>query len=202
MTTKVRMTLASVLLAAALGFLCASGSVSLAGEGVDKAVAAEFSKLGDAIKKGDKAEEKKLATKIVGMKQLEDYSDLMHLFKPRGKGGLGWGPKAGSNPASDGLEKKIQDWAKNGPKANDVADANNEDAAAWLIGMADVIKTKGWTGGMGGGKTKKAWDEFAEQNRTAAAAFAKAVASKNAANIKSAANELNNSCLNCHSKFK
>ena len=152
MTTKVRVAIASAMLAAMLALICASDAVS---GGPDKDVAAAIVKLADAIKKGDADGAKKQAAKVNAMKQLEDNTDLMHLFKPRNKEGLGWGPKAGANPINDGLWKTIENYAKN-VKPNDATDPNNEDAALWIAAMAEVIKARGWPKDMGGGKTKKA----------------------------------------------
>ncbi len=198
MTTKVRLAIASVLLAATLGLLCASNAAS---GGPEKAVAEAITKVADAVKKGDADAVKKQAAKANSLKDIEDNSDFMHLFKPRNKGGLGWGSKAGANPATDGLEKKIQEYAKN-VKANEAADPANEEAALWLVAMAEMIKLRVPEKDMAGGKTKKAWKNFSDDTRDAAAAFRKAVAGKNANAIKTAADKLNNSCLNCHSKFK
>jgi hypothetical protein len=198
MTTKVRLALASVLLAAMLGLLCASNAMS---GGPDKAVGAAIVKLGDAVKKGDADATKKMAVKINGMKELEDLPDLMHLFKPRNKGGMGWGSKAGTNPATDGLEKKIQEYAKN-VKANEATDPNNEEAGYWLSAMAEIVRLRTPEKDMAGGKTKKAWNDFADATRAAADGFTKAAATKNAGAIKTAADKLNTTCLNCHSKFK
>ncbi len=203
MTTKVRLALASAMLAAMLALVSASDATStLAGEGgPEKAVGAAFGKLADAVKSGDADAIKKTAAKVNGMKELEDLPDLMHLFKPHKSGGLGWGSKRGANPATDGLEKKIQEYSKN-VKANEASDPMNEEAGRLLVAMAAVIKVRGWPKDMGGGKTKKAWNDYADATRDAAEAFTKAAATKNANAIKSAADKLNSSCLNCHSKFK
>ncbi len=124
MTTKVRVVFASVILAAAIGLLCASNAMS---GGPDKNVAAAVAKVAEALKKGDADGAAKLAAKAAAMKEFDDVSDLMHLFKPRNKGGMGWGPTEGKNAAKDGLEKKIQDYAK-AVNATDAADPNNVDA--------------------------------------------------------------------------
>lgn len=198
MTTKLRLTLASVLLAAALGLICASTAMS---GGADKSVVDAITKIAEAAEKGDDAAAKKLAMKASSMKEIEDNSDLMHLFKPRNKGGLGWGSQKSSNPATDGLEKKVQDYAKK-VSATEAADPMNKEAAGYIIGLSYIVKVRGWTGPMGGGKTKKAWDGYADDMMKESKAFAKAVAGKNANDIKAAADKLNNVCLNCHSKFK
>lgn len=198
MTTKFRLALASVMLAAMLGLLCASNAFS---GGADKAVTDAFGKLADTIKKGNADDIKKQAEKVNKMKEIDDLPDLMHLFKQRNKGGLGWGSKAGANPATDGLEKRIQDYAKM-VNANQAADPMNEEAGLLLQAMAEVIKLRVPEKDMAGGKTKKAWKDFAKDTSEAASAFSKAAAGKNAAAIKSAANKLNETCLACHSKFK
>jgi len=54
----------------------------------------------------------------------------------------------------------------------------------------------------GGGKTKKAWEDFSKATSTASIAFSKAAASKNAATIKTASEKVYSTCVNCHNKFK
>jgi cytochrome c556 len=201
MTKKVRLTIAGVTLAAMLALVCAAGAMSAGEGGPVKEITGPFGKLADAVKKGDADAIKKEAAKFNSVKEIADTSDLMHLFKNHKSGGLGWGSKRAANPATDGLEKRIQEYAKN-VKAADAADPMNEEAAQWLIAMAESIKVRGWPKAMAGGKTPKAWADYADASVAAANGFSKAVATKNPAMIKTAAGKLNDTCAACHSKFK
>lgn len=169
------------MLAATLGLLCAANAFS---QVADKDVEAAIDKLADAIKKGDANAVKKLAANANGMKQIDDNADLMQLFK------------------SLKLDKQVGQFAKN-VNAKQAADPANEEAAHRIMAMAEIIKVRGWPVNMAaGGKTPKAWQDHAGKTADAAAAFKKAVATKDAKSIKIAAEKLNTACINCHAVFK
>ena len=93
--------------------VCLSGPSYATGE---KDLKVTVKKIADAIKKGDAAGAKKLATAAVKDKDLVDeMSDIMHMFRPRNKGGMGVGEKAGTNPAKDGLEIALRDLGRDVP---------------------------------------------------------------------------------------
>src|SRR5258708_1295705 len=102
MTTKVRVTIASVMLAGMLALVLASDAFS--GGGPEKSGEGVVGKIGDAIKKGKMDEARTLAKKAAAMKELEDAAEVMHLFKTHKQGGTGWGSKRAANPASDGID--------------------------------------------------------------------------------------------------
>jgi len=159
-------------------------------------------KIGDSFKSGDKAGAKKAAGELA--KKFEEVADLMHLFRARSVGGVGWGAKPSSVPKDkeDGLEKKLNMLAK-GAGANFAKDAGAAEEAGYaLAGLAELTLAKAPAKDAGGGKTKKAWIEWSEQMREASLELAKAAASKNGANASKAAAKVNAACNNCHSKFK
>jgi hypothetical protein len=198
MTSKVRLWAAGATIAAVVGLVYLSGP-SLANEG-DKDLPETVKKIATEIKKGNAAGAKTMSE--AAAKKIEDTAELMHLFRPHSKGGLGWGGKRGTNPASDGLEKKIQEFSKTVP-ANIAAQVdNNVEAAGWLQAMADLTLAKVPAKDAAGGKTKKAWIGWSEDMRKASAAFNKAAAAKDAAGMQKAASQINNACVSCHSKFK
>ena len=196
MTAKVRWCVLGVSLVAVLGLVCRSESFFAEGKDLEGTV----KKIAASLAKGDAAGAKTSAEKVA--KGIEDTSDLMHLFKPRNKGGLGWGSTTGKNPAEDGLEKKILAFAKAVPAAAASDVANNVEAANWIAAMAEVTLAKAPTKNASGGKTIKAWTDSATEMRAAAQELAKAAAGKNAAQIKAASEKVSSSCNSCHSKFK
>ena len=197
MTSKVRWWVAGVTFAAVCGLVYVS-SPSQANEG-DKDLEASVKKIAGAIKSGDTAGAKKMAE--ASAKKIDEVSDLMHLFRTR-KGGLGYGSKVGTNPATDGLEKKIQEFTKAVPPAVASQKDLNMEAATWIAALADLTLAKTPPKDGPGGKTKKAWIGWAKDLRDAADEFSKASAAGNGAAMSKAANKLNNACLSCHSKFK
>lgn len=198
MTNKVRMFFAMLLLAATLMFITATAPSRAAGE---KDLRPEVVKIADQFKAGKADDAKTTSAKTA--KQFEEMADLMHLFRPRSKGGLGWSRKSiTNNPPEDGLEKKIQNLAKT-PPANVAKEAPAAEEAAYdLAAMAELIKNKAPAKDMSGGKTKKAWTDWSDQMREASLELAKAAAGKNAAAISKAAAKVNSTCNACHSKFK
>ena len=199
MTTKVRVWLAILTLAAVLIIVSLTGPTRAAG---DKDMRPDVLKIGDMYKAGKAADAEKTAPKIA--KAFDETSDLMHLFRARNKGGMGWGIKSiTKNPADDGLEKKLQTLANSKMLANvDTEAAAAEQAAYALAAMAQLIRNKTPAKDEGGGKTKKAWNDFAEQMREASIDFAKAAKDKNANAIIKAAAKVNSTCNGCHAKFK
>ena len=194
MTMQVRMWVAALSFVAVLG-LTASAS-SLLGE--DKEVTA-IKKLAEVYKKGKAADTKKAAEETA--KMFADISDAMALFRPRNKHGMGWGSTAGKNPATDGLEKKIQEFTKAVPPATVAEADNNVEAASWIGALGEIMIAKAPKDG-GAGKTKKAWIGYAEDMQKASAEFAKAAAAKKGPDMVKAANKINSACNSCHSKFK
>jgi hypothetical protein len=192
---QVRLWLAGVSFAACVSLV--SGSAALLGE---KDQLEAVKKIVTEIEKGNAAGASAAAKD--GAKKFDETADLMHLFRPRNKGGLGWGPTAGKNPATDGLEKKIQEYAKGVPDTVAKDDKNNIAAARWIAALAELTHAKTPTKDASGGKTKKAWADWSKDLREASDAFAKASAAKNAKEMQKAAAKINTTCVNCHSKFK
>lgn len=197
MKSAVRLWAAGATFAAVCGLVFESGP-SLANEG-DKEIDATVKKVAGEIKRGNAAGAKAMAE--AAAKKI-DTADLMHLFRPRNKGGLGWGGKPGTDPAYDGLEKKIQKFSGAIPPDVVAQKENNEEAAAWLQALAALTLAKVPAKDEADGKTQKAWIGWSEEMRDAAADFSKAASAKNAAAMQKAASKVRGSCLSCHSKFK
>lgn len=198
MTTKVRMCIAGITLAAVFGLISMSGPSFAQGK---KEVDVAVKEIADELKKGDKAKAKKLADQAA--KNLDEISDMMHLFRPRNKGGLGVGPMQLANPAKDGIEVMIRDLARDVPGGIAKQAAALEAMGYYIAAMGELANAavvKAPTGG--GKKTKKAWTEMSEDMRVLGLAFAKASAAKGAQEIKTAASKVNANCNKCHSIFK
>lgn len=198
MTMKVQVWIASAVLAAVGGMIYVTSPSYAREEGKDPVETAK--KIAAEIQKGNAAGAKKLAEGAA--KQFEEVSDLMHLFRPRNKGGLGWGAKAGANPATDGLEKKIQEFAKAVPATAAAQVDANLEAASYLAALTELTHTKVPSKDAAGGKTKKAWTGFTNDMHEGVTAFTKAAEKKDAAAMSKAASKINSACVNCHSKFK
>ncbi len=197
MKMKVQLWLAGAMLAAVGGMVYLTNPSYAGGE---KDPTAAVKKIADAIKAGKAADAKKIAE--ASAKHIEEVSDLMHLYRPRNKGGLGWGGKAGANPATDGLEKKIQEFAKAVPANVAGQTEANLEAAHWLAALSELTLAKTPAKDASGGKTKKAWIGFTEDMREGITAFTKAAEKKDGTAMAKAASKINSACVNCHSKFK
>src|SRR5262245_5625137 len=82
MTTKFRVSIAGMLMLALVGLFYVS-DLSQAG---DNDVKANVIKIAAAIKSGDSAGAKKMAAGAA--KKAEEIADVMHMFRPRSKGGV------------------------------------------------------------------------------------------------------------------
>jgi hypothetical protein len=177
----------------ALGLVYATG-LGIAGGG--DGVKGDVQKIAAAVKSGDMAGAKKMAAAVAN--KTEDLEDVMHLFATKKKGGIAW--EGAKDP--DGIELKIREVARDGPKnlskeASQLQDMTNNTIAIGLVAEAwsPKIKDKGK-------QTRKAWDAYAADMLTAANGMSKALKGKGAAEVKSAATKLNNSCTACHADFR
>ena len=197
MTTKIRIWVAGFTLAAVAGLIGMSeSSHAQGGNGLKGTV----EKIADALKAGDKATAKKLA--VAAVKNVDEIGDIMHMFRPREKGGMGVGRKTfGTNKAKDGIEIMLRDLARDVPanvaKQADALETMGYDIAA----IAELSIAKEWPKDSGK-KTKKAWNEYSAEMTNLGIAFAKAANGKGAQQIKTAAAKLNENCNRCHSIFK
>jgi hypothetical protein len=200
MTTGIRTAFAAAAFTTAFALIGMASSLDAAGEKDLKAV---VQKIADAIKNGDKAEAKKLADAAAKDKQLiKKINDVMRLFKPRNKEGLGVGMKPLANPSKDGIEVALRDLRKEVTAASlKQADAL-ETTGYWVAALAELSLAKGYSEKEKGMRTEEAWTKHSEEMRTLGVAFAKAAASKMPKEIRSAADKLNTNCNRCHSIFK
>ncbi len=199
MTTRLRFWLASIMLAAVIGLICLSNPSHAGG---DKDLKSTVVKIADALKKGDRETARKLAHAAAQNKELiENIPDVMHMFKPRHKGGMGVGTTPLLNKAKDDIQVMVRDLANKVP-ANIASQADAlETTGYWIAAISELSTAKGW-GTDSGKRTKKVWNEYSEEMNKLGIAFAKAAAGKEATQIKSAAAKLNENCNRCHTTFK
>jgi hypothetical protein len=141
---------------------------------------------------------KDISKKVAALrKKYDDLEPLMWIYRPRGKGGIGFGPKS----RTDGLEAKIRALCKRtlNPKA-----LKKESAELLWMGylnltMAEIARAYAPQGRLAA--RKKEWDEHVDAMKKASAEFIKAVKTGNPRKVRAAADRLDNSCNNCHTEY-
>jgi len=138
--------------------------------------------------------------KLDVIKKKYELEEVMKVYKPRDKGGLGIGPKG----KADGIEIKSISLGK-----TPLPEAQLKKEAADLIRMGQVhAAVAGITQlypvpkATKPGKGAKDWKDYAEQMKKSSFDLAKAVKAGNAKDVQKAANNMNNACNSCHSDFR
>ena len=144
--------------------------------------------------KGAKAIDAKVAAI---KKKNEELGTLMHIYKPRNKGGLGFGPVGTS-----GLESKIRELSKRKLAAGALEKQTKELIRMSYVNIAMADVTKHYFAKPKNGKGKKEWDEYLTAQKKAAQDLIAAVKAKDTTKIKEVANNLDSACNNCHSDFR
>lgn len=159
-------------------------------------------KVADLIEKKDMAGAKKEAAAIAAMDKF-DLNDVMQFFKPRLKGGLGLGEKAGAI-SPDGIESYYMNLEKKAPppKTLETISADLARSAYVVAAIAEVVIDKCPVPAKKGEKDPAQWKSWTEDMRKSSIELAEAFKEKNAMGIKSAAKKLNESCINCHGPFR
>jgi soluble cytochrome b562 len=166
-------------------------------------------KMADAIAKADTAAAQKAAAKLPKGDDL-DLGDVMqtmdlrtHKDGKKGKG-LGVGPTPGAI-RPDGIEAKIDRLANHAPSKGDL----NKEAKA-IERAADIAAACGTVAkdhppakdNDGNPTDAKEWKAWAEQMVKLSRDLAKAARAKDPAQVQAAAGKLNDSCVQCHTKYK
>ncbi len=130
-------------------------------------------------------------------KKYEDLNTVMHAYKPKAKGGIGFG----SNP-KDGIETKVISLGKRVPAGSlDKEGPELIRMANINIAIAEIAKHYA-PAKPKGGKGKKDWETHLADQKKESQDLIKAVKAKDYKAVKAAANNLNNACNNCHSDFR
>jgi hypothetical protein len=170
-------------------------------------IPATVQKMADAIAKGDMAAARKTAAKLPKDLDLGDVMDTMALRTHKdGKKGKGLG--VGATPGTirpDGIEAMIDKLSKSPLSKADL----NKDAKA-LERALDVASAVGTVAkdhppekdNNNNPTDEKEWKAWADQMVKLSRDLAKAVKSKDPAKVQTAADKLNDSCTQCHTKYK
>jgi hypothetical protein len=184
---------AGVLLAGALGLLTAVSSQGAADDDPKTVQEAQQAvlKLMETMGKGGNGKEQAQA---IHEKFKDDLKAVMTVFKPRDKGGIGVGPRG----RGDGIELKIIALGKRAPSKGDLGKLRPdlETIARVSKAMAEVADQYPQT------KNQDMWKKFNEEMRKGADELLEAAHGDDPKAVKTAANNLNASCTNCHSAFR
>ena len=136
-------------------------------------------------------------------KQFEELKPIMWVYKPRKKGGLGWGKEGsdiemkigsiGSTTSKEKLTpKKVADMKVDLIRAADLSRAIAEVSKLYPEQYKDD----------NGKKNPAKWKEYTEKMSKAADELREAAKDGEVAKIKTAANNLKASCTECHGVFR
>jgi hypothetical protein len=160
----------------------------------------EILDLAGMIEKGKNAKE--VEARVAGLKKrYEELNDLMHVFKPKKRGGIGYGPDP-----NNGIEAQIQKMDRSREKEVSRVTLQKEKAElikmAYInLAMARVVRAYA-PDRPKGGKTKKDWDDYADAQEKAARDLLKSVKAGDGKTARDAITRLNGACTSCHSDFR
>jgi hypothetical protein len=186
-------------LAAIVGLVYTAGSGTA---GDEKEFKGKADELVDAVKKGDMDGARKIAAAIAKKAEAKgvDREELgvMDLFKRKDKGGWGFG---GGPKETDGIELKVREVARDGPK--DLSKFGNlyelmahRATAIGIIAEAMAPKKDEGT------KKVKNWMQYTKDMQEGAESLAKAAKAKSAKDVKDAVSKMNAACNACHSEWR
>jgi hypothetical protein len=200
------------------GLLIAAVTASARGSDSDELAAARAAgvQLSEQMDKGDLDGAKTTAAALAALKPTArggksitaedtDLGDIMNLLRLRSKGGLGFGVKPPTGPATaDGIEARLINMAKPAQVAAVLKNQADDLArsAYILVAVSEVCdahppKKKGTNG-----KGAKEWADWTEEMRTSALQLAEAAKKKDTAGVRAAVSKLNGTCSNCHGEFR
>mgnify|MGYP002778041848 CR=1 FL=1 len=145
---------------------------------------------------------KDVAAKVKAFrKKHTDLDEVMHAYKPRGRGGVGVDSKA--NDKTDGLELKFNALAKRAlaPAALKKEKELLIKAAYVNLAMAKITleyppeRPKN-------GKGAKEWTKLTQEMEKGTKEMIEALKKDDPAALKKAVTEVNNACNTCHSEFR
>jgi hypothetical protein len=183
----------------AMTFAAALATTATAADDDDKEIKEAQKQILDVTKMIEEGKDAKaIDAKVLAIKKkFDDLGTVMHIYKPKDKGGLGFGESA-----KGGVEFKIRDLAK-----RKLAPLTLQKEEKELIRMANLNIAMGkiarhYFSKPKAGKGKKEWDEHIANQNKAARDLIAAIKAKNTAKIKEVSDNLDNACNNCHSDFR
>jgi hypothetical protein len=134
-------------------------------------------------------------------KKHTDLDEVMHTYKPRGRGGVGVDPKADAK--GDGLEMKFNALAK---RALAPAALKKEKdlllKAAYVNAAMAKITLEYPPEKPKGGKGAKEWAKLTKEMEKGTMEMIEAIKKDDPAALKKAVTDVNNACNTCHSDFR
>jgi hypothetical protein len=119
-------------------------------------------------------------------------------FKPRARGGIGFGPKS----TTDGIEQKIHNLGKGELRPAQLKDEQAELVRLGNINLAMVDVVLARKAPNKPGKSQREWNMHSEDMRKSAQDLIAAAKAGDPAKLKAAAANLNSACNGCHSDFR
>jgi len=167
--------------------------------GGEAELAAKVNKIADALEKGDASGAQALAKALAKATELED---VMHVFRPRKKKGIGVGDKPGA-VTPDGIEQQLIALGRDAPAAALLAKEGGALARMGYVTAAvgEFTIAKAPEKDMGK-KTKARWGQYVNGMLDGAKDLAAASKAMKAEAVKAAAIKLTNNCNSCHMYFR
>lgn len=167
--------------------------------GENKALVGQVTKIAELIKKGDKDGADKAAQAFA--KKLDSLEEVMHLFKPRKKGGLGVGKPGEVTP--DGIELKIVQMKRDAPTPTTLKKeaAALEEMGYLTAAIAAITKHAAHTNDKAK-KGGKDWIEWSVEMQEASVKLAQAAKAQGGQELKTATSKVDGACNACHSKYR
>ena len=182
--------------------LAAFGIFALSALGIaqgDANLRRDVDAIANAVKENNRDEAKKRA---VGLAKAHNIDEVMHLYAPAKKGGLGIGP-ADAPIAPNGIANAVQGLAKGAlPPAMVLAKPLEFEELAWRIAALGDVTSAYAPQTDRGKKTRQMWLQIADDSREAALDFRAAILARNAKGLVNAATRISDACNACHATFK
>lgn len=160
-----------------------------------------------AVDKDELKVGKEIVDKLLGGAEVKTVADLkkktsvdaiMTILGSPKAGGVGYGPKADIS-----IEKRLQDLAKKGISAADLAKESGELTKAVQFARAVTEYNELYTPEKKvAGKDPKVWTKSSEDTRKASADLLEALKGKDEKKVHAAAKSLDAACNACHTVFK
>jgi hypothetical protein len=183
------------LLALAVGFLATGAGRAQKGDEDEAAIKEAREAIVKMVETRDDGAMQQQAAALA--KKVTELNNIMQVFKPRKKNGLGVGPKG------DGIELKIISMSKRTLPKGELTRQQDD-----LIRMAEVSRAVSEVAihftpkEKQPGKDPADWKKYTEDMKQGSLELIKAVKSGDPKLVRSAATNLNASCTDCHSKFR
>jgi Cytochrome C' len=141
----------------------------------------------------DIAAGKPTQAKVAAIKGKFGLDEIMELYKPQAKGGIG---------ASEGIEFKLRNLGKKALTKDELAKLKGDLIELANINLAISAVARPHFPGNKNGKKQKDWEEYSDATSKSTMELIKAVKGEDAAAVKKIADNINASCSKCHADFR